>query len=60
MKLFRFMTKTAYGLNLCVITFFALNGFYFARIEENHDMAMVFLIPVIILLAILPKCSMEE
>jgi hypothetical protein len=54
------MTKTAYGINLCVITFFALNGIYFARIEDNPDMAMVFFIPTLILLLILPKCSIEE
>jgi hypothetical protein len=53
------MTKTAYGLNLSVIAFFALNGLYFGY-NGNDDMVMVFLIPTIILLSILPACSMKE
>ena len=59
MKFFKFMTKTAYGLNLSVIAFFALNGLYFGY-NGNDDMVMVFLIPAIILLSILPACSMKE
>lgn len=59
MKFFKFMTKTAYGLNLSVIAFFALNGLYFGY-NGNDDMVMVFLIPTIILLSILPACSMKE
>lgn len=59
MKFFRFMTRTAYGLNLSVIAFFALNGLYFGY-NGNDDMVMVFLIPAIIFLMLLPVCSMKE
>ena len=58
-KMFRFMTKTVYGLNLCTITFFAMNGLYFGYTNQDN-LAMGFLIPVVILLMLLPKCSMEE
>lgn len=58
-KIFRFMTRTAYGLNLSVIAFFALNGLYFGY-NGNDDMVMVFLIPTIILLMLLPACSIKE
>jgi len=53
------MTRTAYGLNLSVIAFFALNGLYFGY-NDNDDMVMVFLIPTIIFLMLLPACSMKE
>ena len=53
------MIRTAYGLNLSVIAFFALNGLYFGY-NDNDDMVMVFLIPTIIFLMLLPACSMKE
>jgi hypothetical protein len=53
------MTRTAYGLNLSVIAFFALNGLYFGY-KGNDDMVMVFLIPTIIFLTLLPACSIKE
>lgn len=59
MKFLRFMTRTAYGLNLSVITFFALNGLYFGY-NGNDTMVMVFLIPTIVFFMLLPACSMKE
>lgn len=59
MKFFRFMTKTAYGLNLSVIAFFALNGLYFGY-KGDDTMVMVFLIPTIVFFMLLPACSMKE
>ena len=59
MRFFRFMTKTAYGLNLMVITFFAMNGLYFGYIGDETLM-MVFLIPTLILFMILPACSTKR
>lgn len=58
-KMFRFMTKTAYGINLMVITFFAMNGLYFGYIGDETLM-MVFLIPTLVFLMVLPACSIEE
>jgi hypothetical protein len=53
------MTRTAYGLTLCVIAFFALNGLYFGY-NGDDTMVMVFLIPTIVFLMLLPACSMKE
>jgi uncharacterized membrane protein len=53
------MTKTAYGLNLSVIAFFAMNGLYFGYIGDETLM-MVFLIPTLVFLMLLPACSIEE
>lgn len=58
-KFFRFMTKTAYGINLMVITFFAMNGLYFGYIGDETLM-MVFLIPTLVFFMVLPACSTEE
>ncbi len=59
MKFFRFMTKTAYGINLMAITFFALNGLYFGY-NNDDTLMMVFLIPTIVFFMILPACSIKE
>lgn len=53
------MTKTAYGITLMVITFFAMNGLYFGYIGDETLM-MVFLIPTLIFFMILPACSIKE
>ena len=58
-KMFRFMTRTAYGINLMVITFFALNGLYFGY-NGDDTLVMVFLIPTIVFLMLLPACSIKE
>ena len=58
-KMFRFMTKTAYGINLMVITFFAMNGLYFGHVGDETLM-MVFLIPTLVFFMLLPACSIEE
>jgi len=59
MRFFRFMTRTAYGINLMVITFFALNGLYFGY-NGDDTLVMVFLIPTIVFLMLLPACSIKE
>tara|TARA_Y100000389_G_C17386972_1_gene477620 strand:- start:404 stop:565 length:162 start_codon:yes stop_codon:yes gene_type:complete len=53
------MTKTAYGINLMAITFFALNGLYFGY-NNDDTLMMVFLIPTIVFFMILPACSIKE
>lgn len=58
-KMFRFMTKTTYGIMLMVIAFFAMNGLYFGHIGDETLM-MVFLIPTLIFFMLLPACSIKE
>ena len=59
MRFFTFMTKTAFGLNLLMIAFFSLNAVFF-KSTGNPEVAMFFIIPIIIFSMLLPICSTKR
>lgn len=59
MRFFRFITKTAFGLNLMTILFLLMNAAFFFAIGEEVG-AMFFVIPSIVFLILLPACSTKR
>ena len=58
-KVFSFLTKTAFGLNLMMILFFLMNAWFFFA-TGNYDVAMFFVIPSIVFSILLPACSTKR
>lgn len=58
-KVFSFLTKTAFGLNLLMIGFFLLNAWFFFA-SGNHDIGMFFIIPSVVFSILLPACSTKR
>lgn len=58
-KVFSFLTKTAFGLNLLMILFFLSNAWFFFA-TGNQGAAMFFVIPSVIFSILLPACSTKR
>lgn len=58
-KVFNFFTKTAFGLNLLVISFFLMNAWFFFA-TGDHNVAMFFVILLVVFSILLPACSTKR